>query len=132
MIRFLILSFFLINLSSAFFLVSLVVSIYCIFLLLGKTNSPPKQLSVSSWVIPDFKWVISVILLSQIGTSSLLMSLSLRFLLLLHYTTSSCFGCLSYLSCLIISRFPFFTYGCRDSTTSGLHSPSSSSNWASC
>ena len=33
---------------------------------------------MSSWVILDFKGVIDVILLSQIGTSSLLMSLSLR------------------------------------------------------
>ena len=49
-----------------------------IFLLLGKTCSPLKQLYMSSWVIFDFKGVIDVILLSQIGTSSLLMSLSLR------------------------------------------------------
>ena len=56
----------------------LVVYVLFIFLLLGKTSSPPKQLSVSSWVILDFKGVIDVILLSQIGTSSLLMSLSLR------------------------------------------------------
>ena len=78
MIRSLILSFFLINLSSAFLLVSLVVSILSIFLLLGKTSFQPKQLSVSSWVILDFRGVIDVILLTQIGTLSLLMSLSLR------------------------------------------------------
>ena len=78
MIRSLILSFFLINLSSAFLLVSLVVSILSIFLLLGKTSSQPKQLSVSSWVILDFREVIDVILLTQIDSLSLLMSLSLR------------------------------------------------------
>ena len=49
-----------------------------IFLLLGKTSSQLKQLSVSSWVILDFRGVIDVILLTQIGTSSPLMSLSLR------------------------------------------------------
>ena len=52
-----------------------------IFLLLSKTSSQPKQLSVSSWVILNFKGVIDVILPTQIGTSSLLMSVSLRVLL---------------------------------------------------
>ena len=59
-------------------LVSLVVYVLFIFLLLGKTSSLPKQLSVSSWVILDFRGVIDVILLTQIGTSSFLMLLSLR------------------------------------------------------
>ena len=53
-------------------------SILFIFLLLGKTSSLPKQLSVSSWVILDFRRVIDVIIRTQIGTSSPLMSLSLR------------------------------------------------------
>ena len=78
MIRSLILSFFLINLSFAFLLMSLVEYVLFIFLLQGKTSSSPKPLSVSSRVILDFKGVINVILLSQIGISSLLMSLSLR------------------------------------------------------
>ena len=78
MIKSLILSFFLINLSSVFLLMSLVVFVLFIFLHLGKTSSLPKQLSVSSWVILDFIGVIDVILLTQIGTSSLLVSLSLR------------------------------------------------------
>ena len=46
MIRSLILYFFLINLSFAFLLVPLVVSVLFIFLLLGKTSSQLKQLSV--------------------------------------------------------------------------------------
>ena len=44
----LILSFFLINLSSTYFLMYLVVYVLFIFLLLGKTSSLPTQLSVSS------------------------------------------------------------------------------------
>ena len=64
--------------------VSLIVSVLFIFLLLGKTSSLPKQLSLSSWVIFEFKRVLDnsnglfCLLLSQIDTSSLLMSLSLR------------------------------------------------------
>ena len=111
---------FLINLSFAFLLVFLVVSVLFIFSLLGKTYSQPKPRSVSSWVI----------LLTLIATSSLLMSLSLRIFpsplqRVLLFRMSYLF-----LSCLTISRFPF-TYGCCDSTTSGLYSPSSSSYRAS-
>ena len=77
-IRSLTLSFFLINRSFAFLLVSLVVFVLFIFSLLGKTSSLSKQLTVSSWVILDFRGVIDVILPTQISTSSPLMSLSLR------------------------------------------------------
>ena len=55
---------------------SLIASVLFIFLHLGKTSSPPKPQKVSSWVILEFKGVIDVILLTQINTSSLLMSLS--------------------------------------------------------
>ena len=56
--------------------------LFCSYLLLGKTNSLPKQLSVFSLVILNFRGVIDVILLTRIDTSFLLMSLSLRIPLL--------------------------------------------------
>ena len=128
MIISLILSFFLINISSVF----LLVSVLFIFLLLGKTSSQPKQLSVSSWVILDFKGLIDVILPTQLGTSSLVMSLSLRVPLSSPLKSIPMFQ-MSYMSlCLTTSRFPLSTYGCCDSTTSSLYSSSSSSNKASC
>ena len=78
MIRSLILSYYLINLSFASLLVSLVVSVLFIFSLQGKTNFQSKPQSVSSWVILTFRGVIAVILLTLITTLFLLMSLSLR------------------------------------------------------
>ena len=77
MIRSLILSYYLINLSFASPLVSLVVFVLFIFSLLGKSNSQPKPQSVSSWVILAFRGVI-VILPTLITTLSLLMSPPLR------------------------------------------------------
>ena len=74
MIRSLILSYYLINLSFASFLVSLVVFVLFIFSLPGKTNSQPKPRSVSYWVILAFRGVIVVILPTLITTLSLLMS----------------------------------------------------------
>ena len=44
----------------------------------SKTSSSPKTQSMSSWVILNFREIIDVILLTQIGTSSLMMSLSLK------------------------------------------------------
>ena len=81
MIKFLIPSFFQTNPSSAFPILSLVVSILSIFLLLDKIRSQLKPRSVSSSVIPDFKKVITATLLIHIDTLSLLMSLFLRTLL---------------------------------------------------
>ena len=78
MIRSLILSYYLINLSFASLLVSLVVSVLFIFSLQGKINSQPKPQSVSSWVILAFRGVIAIILSTLIVTLSLLMSPSLR------------------------------------------------------
>ena len=78
MIRSLIMSYYLINLSFVSLFVSLVVSILFIFSLLGKTNSQPKPQSVSYWVILAFRGVIVVILPTLISTLSMLMSPSLR------------------------------------------------------
>ena len=98
MIRFFILSFFLINLSFAFLLVS--------------------------WVILDFIGVIDVIQPTQIDTSSLLMSLSLRVPLSSPLKRILMFW-MSYMSsCLTTSKFPFSTYECCNSTTSSLYSSS--------
>ena len=47
----------------------------------GQDKLSAKPLSVSSWVILDFRGVVDVILPTQIGNSSLLMSLSLKVLL---------------------------------------------------
>ena len=44
----------------------------------SKTSSSPKTQSMSSWVILDFRKIIDVILVTKIGTSSLMMSLSLK------------------------------------------------------
>ena len=62
MIRSLIPSGFLINLSFAFLLMFFIVSVLFIFSLLGKINSQPNPRSVSSWVILTFIRVIYVIL----------------------------------------------------------------------
>ena len=70
MIKSLILSFFLTNISFAFCLIFLVV----LFLLPGKTSFQPKPQSVSSSVIPDFNKGIVVTLLIHIYTLSLPMS----------------------------------------------------------
>ena len=69
----LILSYYLINLSFASLLVSLVVYVLFIFSLLGKTNSQSRPQSVSSWVILAFRGVIVVIHPTLIATSFLLM-----------------------------------------------------------
>ena len=74
MIKSLIPSFFQINPSFVFPLVSLVVSFLSIFLLVDKTSSQPKPRSVSSLVIPDFNEGIVAILLIHIDTLSLPMS----------------------------------------------------------
>ena len=71
MIKSLIPSFFQTNPSSAFPLVSLVVSILSIILLLDKTSSQLKPQSVSSSVIPDFNVVIAATLLIHIDTVSI-------------------------------------------------------------
>ena len=74
-----------------------------------------------SWVILAFRGIIDVILPTLIATSTLLMSLSLRIppSPLLHVLLFQ----MSYLFLLpyglTITKFPFFTYGCHDSTTSG-------------
>ena len=60
-----------INPSSAFPLVSLVVSVMFIFLLLDKTSSQPKPQSLSSSVIPAFNEDIATTLLIHINTLSL-------------------------------------------------------------
>ena len=78
LIKSLILSCYLINLSSASLLVSLVVSVLFIFSLLGKINSQPRSQSVSSWVNLAFRGVIVVILPTLIAFSFLLMLPSLR------------------------------------------------------
>ena len=78
MIKSLIPSFFLLNLSSAFPFASLIVFVLSIFLLQDKTSSRPIPQSVSSLASLDFKGVIDPILLTQINISSLLMSHSLR------------------------------------------------------
>ena len=70
--------FFQTNLSSAFPLVSLVVSVLSIFLLLDKTSSQPKLRSVSSSIVPGFNEVINATLLIHINTLSLPMSNFLR------------------------------------------------------
>ena len=132
MIRSLILSYYLINLSFASLLVSLVVFVLFIFSLLSKKNSLPKSCSVSSWVILAFRGVIVVILPTLIATLSLLMSPSLRIPSSSSFSASFYSRCLIYSSCLTISRFPFSSYRCRDSTTSSLYSPSLSSYKASC
>ena len=128
MIRSLIPSCFLIDLSFAFLLVSSAVSVLFIFSLPGKTNSQPQPRSVS-WVILAFRGAIVIILSTLIAISSLLMSISLRIppppQRVLLFRMSS-------IPRLTISRFPFFTYRCRDSATSGLYFPSSSSYRASC
>ena len=81
MIKSLIPFFFQTNLSSAFPLVSFVVSILSIFLLLDKTSFQLKPRSVSSSIIPSFKEVIIATLLIHIDTLSLPMSPFLRTLL---------------------------------------------------
>ena len=78
MIKSLIPSFFQTNPSSAFPLVSSVMSVLSIFLLIDKISSQPKPQSVSSSVIPYFNEVIVATLLKHIDTLSLLMSLFLR------------------------------------------------------
>lgn len=65
--------FFIINLSSIFLLVSLVVFLLFIVLHLNKTSSLPKTWSVSFWVTPDFKRRIDAIVLTQISTSLLML-----------------------------------------------------------
>ena len=97
MIRSLILSYYLINLSFASLLVSLVVFVLFIFSLLSKTNSLPKSRSVFSWVILAFRGVIVVILPTLIATLSLLMSHSLRI------PSSSPLSASFYSRCLIYS-----------------------------
>ena len=68
-------------------------------LTLGQASSLSKQLSVSSWVILDFRGVIDVILSTQIGTSSLSMSLSFRVPLSSPLKSILMF-CMSYMSLL--------------------------------
>ena len=63
-----------INPSSAFPLMSLVVSVLFIFLLLDKTSSQPKPRSLSSSVIPTFNEDITATLMMHINTLSLSMS----------------------------------------------------------
>ena len=84
MIRSLIWSCYLINLSFASLFVSLIVSVLFIFSLLGKTNSQLRPQSVSSWVVLAFRGVIVVILPTLIVTPFLPMLPSLRIPLSSH------------------------------------------------
>ena len=81
MIKSLVPLFFQTNLSFAFPLVSLVVSVLSIFLLLDKTSFQPKPRNVSSSVILSFNEVIVATLLIHINTLFLSMSHFLRTLL---------------------------------------------------
>ena len=81
MIKSCISSFFLINPSTTFPLVFLVVFVLSIFLLLDKTSSQPKSRSVSSSIIPNFNEDIIAPLLINIDTLFLLMLHFLRTLL---------------------------------------------------
>ena len=99
MIKSLIPSFFQTNPYSAFPLVSLVVSVFSIFLLLSKTSSQPKPQSVSFSVIPDFNVVIAATFLIHIDT--LCLSMSLFFITLLCSLPPTLLVLMSYL-------YPFF------------------------
>ena len=131
MIRSLILSCYLINLSFASFLMSLVVSILLIFPLLGKTNSQPKPQSVFLGYSclqrgylcysPDINHYFIFADVTFFKDSSFFSSVA-------RPPVSDVLS----IPRLTISRFPFSTYRCHDSITSGLYSLSSSSYRASC
>lgn len=72
--------FFLLNLSFAFPLASLVAPILFIFLLQNKTSSQLKPWSVSSWATLNFKGAIDAILVTQIDILFLPMLPSLKIL----------------------------------------------------
>ena len=128
MIRSFISSFFLTNLSPAFPLVSLIVSILSIFLLLDKARSQPKSRSLSSSVIHEFNEVIAAtLLLIHIDTLSLPMSHFLRtflsslphalpILMSYHYLFSTLFR-IPHLSLQLLHLNPFrFIIATRIST----------------